>query len=627
MKSAQFVNVRLMLTALATIVLFAFSLTPLLFGKLQPKQSIPINNGINDEDTSSKIMIEIAERINGRKSEIRALEASIESLGTIIRNYSPPVPSASKELVSMMEESDQRHSVIKQELLELMESVNKVRDSNNDLLAGLQKGQSERLRLQANIDNLIMDTSNIDAKINESRLQTQELRSIQLVTRALAARIKDMDEKMKLYSGTFSSQLSDFEHRVESWNCTEQHLSVSSYNGTEIHDMAATIVKRLVENERKTETGENCLDMSSAQSIVSAMVSRETRLLNETVSVQLNETATLCTAAAQEAIEAINATYGGCAYGNTSEISNQSSIGGAESGRGEDEEEEKVSLTSFLGDAMGLLRFDQSTAGTGTAAGTTRGSKTDDRYPDDLDHASGVPALDYALLSAGSAVLVSRTSATYFPTQWQRHDGLLGDAMGLLGFDPRTPVGTSSSGASKSVPVTGNRNGEEEDGGGSRSRSGGGSAGSLVEMLNLQKAVGVPEEALTVDTHLGACWPMQGSAGNLSVILMGHVFIESISIDHVSSKNAKNLHTAPKEFEVYGLNLETGEEWLLTRGAYTIGGGSPAVQNFAVVDKTKSSIRSELAFQAVTLRILSNHGHGEYTCLYRFRVHGSAAPS
>jgi Sad1 / UNC-like C-terminal. len=32
-------------------------------------------------------------------------------------------------------------------------------------------------------------------------------------------------------------------------------------------------------------------------------------------------------------------------------------------------------------------------------------------------------------------------------------------------------------------------------------------------------------------------------------------------------------------------------------------------------------------FDMVELKILSNHGNIEYTCLYRFRVHGNLAPS
>ena len=33
----------------------------------------------------------------------------------------------------------------------------------------------------------------------------------------------------------------------------------------------------------------------------------------------------------------------------------------------------------------------------------------------------------------------------------------------------------------------------------------------------------------------------------------------------------------------------------------------------------------EQTFQMVELEVKSNHGHPEYTCLYRFRVHGKKA--
>lgn len=32
--------------------------------------------------------------------------------------------------------------------------------------------------------------------------------------------------------------------------------------------------------------------------------------------------------------------------------------------------------------------------------------------------------------------------------------------------------------------------------------------------------------------------------------------------------------------------------------------------------------KNERAFQIIEVRVLTNWGHPEYTCLYRFRVHG-----
>lgn len=42
-----------------------------------------------------------------------------------------------------------------------------------------------------------------------------------------------------------------------------------------------------------------------------------------------------------------------------------------------------------------------------------------------------------------------------------------------------------------------------------------------------------------------------------------------------------------------------------------------AVQTFTVKNDQKE------AFSFVLLQVLSNHGHEEFTCLYRFRVHGT----
>jgi len=64
---------------------------------------------------------------------------------------------------------------------------------------------------------------------------------------------------------------------------------------------------------------------------------------------------------------------------------------------------------------------------------------------------------------------------------------------------------------------------------------------------------------------------------------------------------------------------------LIAKGRYQVGGStSEAVQNFRVIDD--SHRLGDQPFQSVSLRILSNHGHPDFTCLYRFRVHGIPLP-
>jgi SUN domain-containing protein 1/2 len=63
---------------------------------------------------------------------------------------------------------------------------------------------------------------------------------------------------------------------------------------------------------------------------------------------------------------------------------------------------------------------------------------------------------------------------------------------------------------------------------------------------------------------------------------------------------------------------------LLVSGSYNNSLGAPAMQTFPVRDDSHRF--SDEPYQTLRLRIVSNHGHPDYTCLYRFRVHGNAVP-
>ena len=63
---------------------------------------------------------------------------------------------------------------------------------------------------------------------------------------------------------------------------------------------------------------------------------------------------------------------------------------------------------------------------------------------------------------------------------------------------------------------------------------------------------------------------------------------------------------------------------LLVKALFNGTAGAPYAQNFPILDQ--AHILSDKPFDRVRLRILSNHGHPEYTCLYRFRVHGVPLP-
>jgi hypothetical protein len=141
----------------------------------------------------------------------------------------------------------------------------------------------------------------------------------------------------------------------------------------------------------------------------------------------------------------------------------------------------------------------------------------------------------------------------------------------------------------------------------------------VLHMVGVSTGLGFPEDALSVNIALGHCWPMQGSSGALAVRLARPVSVGAISIDHVSKRDAIDIHTAPRNFAVYTYSSEDDEEgegeWLLT-GEYDVDKGENVQTFFAPVPSRPVSV--------VRLVIESNHGNPSYTCLYRMRVHGEA---
>ncbi|NXH76848.1 SUN1 protein, partial [Hydrobates tethys] len=119
------------------------------------------------------------------------------------------------------------------------------------------------------------------------------------------------------------------------------------------------------------------------------------------------------------------------------------------------------------------------------------------------------------------------------------------------------------------------------------------------------------------DMYPGNCWAFRGSQGYLVVRLSMKIYPTAFTVEHIPKTLSPtgNITSAPRSFSVYGLDDEYQEEGKLL-GQYVYDQGGEPLQMFPVMEN------SENAFQIVELRIFSNWGHAEYTCLYRFRVHG-----
>ncbi|XP_063090065.1 SUN domain-containing protein 1 isoform X7 [Cavia porcellus] len=129
-----------------------------------------------------------------------------------------------------------------------------------------------------------------------------------------------------------------------------------------------------------------------------------------------------------------------------------------------------------------------------------------------------------------------------------------------------------------------------------------------------------PRVVIQPDIYPGNCWAFKGSQGYLVVRLSMKIHLTMFTMEHIPKTLSPmgNISSAPKDFAVYGLENEYQEEGQ-PLGQFTYDQEGESLQMFPALEIP------DRAFQIVELRILSNWGHLEYTCLYRFRVHGQPA--
>jgi len=176
-----------------------------------------------------------------------------------------------------------------------------------------------------------------------------------------------------------------------------------------------------------------------------------------------------------------------------------------------------------------------------------------------------------------------------------------------------------------------------------------------------------PITALHHDLHTGTCWPFEGSEGQLGVMLVAPTYISEVTIDHIAKEVSFDLRSAPREMELWGLvegkeNVAKMKQWqaekrgrLEAARVKAKAGGiefvmdneleeppyprtlphSPPwirvasfrydihapnnIQTFPVSQEIRDL---GIDFGIVALRVKSNWGSPDYTCLYRLRVHG-----
>ncbi|XP_028346452.2 SUN domain-containing protein 2-like [Physeter macrocephalus] len=129
-----------------------------------------------------------------------------------------------------------------------------------------------------------------------------------------------------------------------------------------------------------------------------------------------------------------------------------------------------------------------------------------------------------------------------------------------------------------------------------------------------------PRVILQPDVHPGNCWAFQGPQGFAVVRLSARIRPTAVTLEHVPKSLSPNstISSAPKDFAIFGFDEDLQQEGMLL-GQFTYDQDGEPIQTFYFQGPKMAT------YQVVELRILTNWGHPEYTCIYRFRVHGEPA--
>ncbi|KAK9366670.1 hypothetical protein V1509DRAFT_596932 [Lipomyces kononenkoae] len=199
----------------------------------------------------------------------------------------------------------------------------------------------------------------------------------------------------------------------------------------------------------------------------------------------------------------------------------------------------------------------------------------------------------------------------------------------------------------------------------------GGGSGSWNALSSfLSKEVSTPSEALDSEIALGRCWAFPGQEGTLGIRLSEWIYVDEIAINHIPKSLARDVRSAPKEFEfwvevnndkerselcdgmdgVYSNRLidvkEGGEriEIKASKGSETVIGEKQktcmSMDNYIMVGRFTYDIHGPFHLQSfrfarpvarvlkrvainnVIFRFTQNWGSEAYTCIYKTLVYG-----
>jgi SUN domain-containing protein 1/2 len=117
----------------------------------------------------------------------------------------------------------------------------------------------------------------------------------------------------------------------------------------------------------------------------------------------------------------------------------------------------------------------------------------------------------------------------------------------------------------------------------------------------------------------GDCLALHSPTGFIDVRLRQPITIDAVTLEHSDSLVAYDTHSAPKDFGIFGWLSNTKKskapKSMMPLGNFSYSVDLGAVQTF--------DVEAPRVVDHVRLFVKNNHGHKGWTCVYRFRVHGT----
>lgn len=131
-----------------------------------------------------------------------------------------------------------------------------------------------------------------------------------------------------------------------------------------------------------------------------------------------------------------------------------------------------------------------------------------------------------------------------------------------------------------------------------------------------------PETMIQPGRLPGQCFPFRGSQANITIRLASVIEPTEFVLEHMPKKlsTSGKIISAPKNFSVHALENETDTVGIFLGEYFYNAEDDSAIQFF----QPKNNVSN---VEYIQLRVLSNWGNPDYTCLYRFRVHGNKPSS